>query len=116
MENVTKFSIWGAVSSEKQRDNASLEEQETKGRSVGTSKGWEESAGPYIVPGESRTRWVNLIHAEQQIPELAQMLEDARMGRFDILVMYDYNRLRDLMRSSAARTSAPLLVDGFEGG
>lgn len=97
MGKVTKFSIWGAVSSEKQRDNASLEEQETKGRSVGAAKGWEESAGPYIVPGESRTRWVNLIHAEQQIPELAQMLEDARMGRFDILVMYDYNRLRDLI-------------------
>lgn len=101
-----RFALWAAVSSEKQRDNASLEEQEEHGRKAGTGKGWEETSGPYIVPGESRTRWVNLIHAERQIPPLAQMLEDARSGMFDVLLMYDYNRLRDLLDPVAKTLAA----------
>lgn len=101
-----RFALWAAVSSEKQRDNASLEEQEEHGRKVGAAKGWEETGGPYIVPGESRTRWVNLIHAERKIPALAQMLEDARGGAFDVLLLYDYNRLRDLLDPVAKTLAA----------
>lgn len=51
----------------------------------------------YSVPGESRTRYVNLRDAEEAIPPLHSMLEDAKAGRFDILVLWDYNRLRDLL-------------------
>ena len=92
-----KFAIWAAVSTEAQAadDKASLEEQETKCRVVGESKGWAESAGPYIVPGKSRTRWVNLRDAENEIAPLKTMLEDAKSGMFDLLILYDYNRLRD---------------------
>lgn len=107
-----RFSIWSAVSSEKQTDNASLSEQETKCRLVGTSKTWVETSGPYIVPGESRTRWVNLRDAENEIPALNAMLEDAKAGRFDVLIMYDYNRLRDLL-DAVAKTLASYSVQIF---
>jgi hypothetical protein len=94
-----KFAIWAAVSTvaQAESDKASLAEQESKCRAVGLSRGWAESGGPYVVPGESRTRWVNLRDAENEIPALRAMLEDAKRGTFDLLVLYDYNRLRDLL-------------------
>ncbi len=94
-----RFAIWAAVSTEAQaaEDKVSLHEQETRCRAAALAKGWVETAGPYIVPGESRTRWVNLSDAEQAIPQLRAMLNDAQARRFDILVLYDYNRLRDLL-------------------
>lgn len=94
-----RFSIWAAVSTiaQAEADKASLGEQETKCRAVGLARGWSEVSGPYIVPGESRTRWVNLRDAEMEIPALHAMLEDAKRGVFDVLILYDYNRLRDLL-------------------
>ncbi len=93
-----KYAIWAAVSTALQAedDKESLHEQEVKARKVATAKGWEEAA-VYVVPGESRTRYVNLRDAEESIPALRAMLEDAKAGRFDIVVMWDYNRLRDLL-------------------
>jgi DNA invertase Pin-like site-specific DNA recombinase len=98
-----RFAIWTAVSTAAQtgEDKESLTEQETKCRTIAEGRGWTESTGPYIVPGESRTRWVNLRDAESELPQLRQMLEAAKAGRFDVLVMYDYNRLRDLADSVA---------------
>lgn len=107
-----RFSIWSAVSSEKQADNASLSEQETKCRQVATAKTWVETSGPYVVPGESRTRFVNLRDAEDEIPALNAMLEDAKAGRFDVLILYDYNRLRDLL-DPVAKTLASYSVQIF---
>lgn len=95
-----RFAIWAAVSSEAQAvagEKVSLEVQVDKCKEVAASKGWTESAGPYIVRGESRQRWVNLRDAEMEIPELRQAMDDAQAGRYDVLVMYDYNRLRDLL-------------------
>ena len=94
-----RFAIWAAVSSEAQAasDKVSLSEQESKCRAVALARGWQEAGSPFVVPGESRTRWVNLRDAETAIPELHHMLDAAQNGEYDVLVMYDYNRLRDLL-------------------
>ncbi len=94
-----KYAIWTAVSSEAQAagDKVSLSEQEAKCRGSALDKKWREAAGPYVVPGESRTKWINLRDAENAIPALHEMLDSAQRGDFDILVVYDYSRLRELL-------------------
>ena len=124
-----RFSIWTAVSTEAQAtgEKVSLSEQENKCRTAGLAKGWHEVGSPYVVPGESRTRWVNLRDAEEAIPALRAMLNSAQRGDFDVLVLYDYTRLRDLLDPVAKTLSAyhvqlysinqpvePLLPDQFD--
>ena len=94
-----RYAILNAVSSEAQAasDKFSLEVQETRSREQALRRGWQETAGPYTIPGESRTRYVNLSHAEAAMPELKRMLDDAHDHLFDVLVLYDYDRLRDLL-------------------
>ncbi len=96
---VFRCAIWAVVSTETQaaEDKASLPAQQEACRQLITARGWKESAGPYVVPGASRTRWVNLRDAEQAIPELRRLLDNAHAGRFNLLVLYDFNRLRDLL-------------------
>lgn len=93
-----RFAIWCAVSTAKQvaPDKDSLSEQEKKSRAAGEWRGWVESCGPYIVPGASRSFYVDLSRAENDIPELHAMLEDARADRFDVLIIPSYDRLGDL--------------------
>lgn len=96
-----RYARWAAVSSEAQAaaDKVSLDVQLEKGKQAADARGWIEAAGsPYVVPGESRTRWVSLYHAEKQIPELHDLLESAGRGEIDVLYVYDLNRFRDLMR------------------
>lgn len=94
-----KYAIWSAVSKENQAkpDKVSLTEQVALAHQRAQGKGWQPSGLEYIVPGESRTRYVNLRDAENEIPELKTMLDDAQAGKFDLLILYDYNRLRDLI-------------------
>lgn len=103
-----RFAIWTAVSTAAQADDdkSSLEEQEKKCRAVGKSKGWVESAGPYIVPGESRTRFVNLRDAENAIPALKQLIQAAHDGKYDVLMLWSYDRLRDLLDPVAKTLSS----------
>lgn len=103
-----RFAIWTAVSTKKQAsdDKASLTVQETKSRELGLSKGWLETAGPFVIPGESRSFYVNLSDAEKEISfidslgnptyPLRDMLDAAQSGRFDVLIFYSYDRLGDL--------------------
>lgn len=104
---VFRAAIWAAVSTETQAagDKVSLAAQEELCRGLLASRGWKEAAGPYVVPGASRTRWVNLRDAEREIPPLHAMLDDAQATRFNLLVLYDFNRLRDLL-DPVARTLA----------
>lgn len=94
-----RYAIWAAVSTEAQagEDKDSLDNQVRDSKKTGDAKGWSDTHLRYIVPGKSRTRWVNLRDAENDIPPLRTMLEDAKAGRFDLLLMWDYNRLRDLL-------------------
>lgn len=103
-----KFAIWCAVSTAEQArgEKDSLNNQEKKSREVGLSKGWTESVQPFIVPGESRTKWVNLRDAEENIPALHSMLESAKRRDFDVLIIYDYNRFRDLLDQVAKTLSS----------
>lgn len=93
-----KVAIWAAVSTVSQAgpDKVSLQTQVEKGREFVASHKFK-LAGEYIVPGESRTAFISLSHAEQEIPELKRLLNDAERGSIDIVWMYDLNRLRNLM-------------------
>jgi len=94
-----RFAIWTAVSSGPQAadDKFSLIDQENICRERALSRGWRETQPPFIVRGQSRTQWVNLRDAEDAIPPLRIMLDAAKKHEFDILVLYDYTRLRDLL-------------------
>jgi hypothetical protein len=94
-----RHAIWAAVSSEEQarEDKFSLITQEEAARKMAQKNGWQETSGPYVVPGESRTRYVNLSDAEREMPALRQLLDDAKAGLFDVLVCYEFDRFRDLL-------------------
>lgn len=94
-----RYAILKAVSSEAQAasDKYSLGIQEQRSREAARAHGWIETAGPYEIPGESRTKYVNLAHAEAAMPDLKRLLDDAHERAYDVLVMYDYDRLRDLL-------------------
>jgi hypothetical protein len=94
-----RYAIWAAVSSKPQasEDKASLPSQVDRCRQAGEAHGWTETAGPFIVPGKSRTRLISLRDAEAAIPELHAMLNAAQQRRFDVLITVDLNRFRDLM-------------------
>lgn len=94
-----RYAIWSAVSTKSQArdDKISLAEQEDKCRSAGEVRGWTETSGPYVVPGATRSFYVNLSDAERDIPQLRQMLEDARNDLFDVVVIFSYDRLGDLV-------------------
>lgn len=102
-----RYAIWAAVSTETQasEDKFSLETQVEKSRAAANTKGWDETSGPYIVPGESRTRFINLSDAERQIPPLRQLLDDAQADKFDVVVCLEYDRFRELL-DPVARTLA----------
>lgn len=94
-----RFAIFAAVSSKPQaaKDKISLPDQIALCRKDGLSRGWHETAGPFVVPGITRTRWVNLRDAETNIPALKQMLDSAQRHEFDVLILYHNNRLRELL-------------------
>lgn len=114
MTHNLRYAVWTAVSSASQAkgwdkptedkelsDKDSLAEQERRSRAAGKAKGWRDTGLVYIVPGESRTRYVDLGVAERAIPALKQMLDAAERHEFDVLILYDYNRLRDLLEPVA---------------
>lgn len=96
-----RFARLAAVSSKEQAedDKHSLDTQLTRSLEAGMYRNWVDAVKPYVIPGESRTRWVDLKDAAAAMPDLRRMLEDARARRFDVLVIYDYNRFRDLLAS-----------------
>jgi len=93
-----RYAIWAAVSTEAQAasDKVSLAVQEETCRAEANKKEWTESAGPFIAPGESRTKYIDLTVAAAHIPALHQLILAAERHQFDVLVLYDTNRLRDL--------------------
>jgi DNA invertase Pin-like site-specific DNA recombinase len=93
-----RYAIWAAVSTQEQArpDKYSLETQLEHCRRVAGEKGWVE-ASSYIVKGQSRTKDIQLDAAAKRIPELNRLLTDARAGKFDVLIMTEFDRLRELL-------------------
>lgn len=93
-----RAAIWAAVSTQEQArsDKFSLEEQERRCRQVIQDRGWRE-VGAYIVRGQSRTKYIQLDQAAAEIEPLRRMLQDARMAKFDVLVLSEFDRFRELL-------------------
>ena len=94
-----RFARWAAVSTREQLrpGKFSIPNQLEKALEAATSRGWTETAGPFIVQGQSRETYIDLSEAEQVIPAVRQMLQAARLRQFDILVMSETDRLRSLL-------------------
>lgn len=92
-----RFSVWAAVSTNEQVEGASLDNQIEKSVERGSSEKWTDTGLRYIADGYSRTGYVNLSDAETDIPALGAMLSDLRAGKFDLLVVWNYDRLGDLI-------------------
>lgn len=93
---IFRFAILSAVSTYQQTKGTSLEDQIAICRRM-SERGWNETAGPYIVSGQNRTQYLNLRDAEIEIPAVRDLLEGARKREYDVLVVYDHDRLRDLL-------------------
>jgi len=98
-----RYAIWAAFSKKRQaaKDKASLPEQIRRSRALDKSRGWIESAGPFLVPGESRTQYIDITIAERSIPALKDMLDSAERGEFDVIICHDLTRFRNLGRQIA---------------
>jgi DNA invertase Pin-like site-specific DNA recombinase len=96
--NSLRFSIFCAVSTLEQArpDKFSLADQEERCRKTGRERGWRE-VSTYVVKGQSRTKHIQLDQAMVEIEPLRCMIHDARQRKFDILVLSEFDRLRDLL-------------------
>src|SRR5512145_441926 len=94
-----RFARWAAVSTREQLrpGKFSIPNQLEKTLAAATSCGWVETAGPFIVEGQSRENHIDLGEAEQEILPLRQMIQAARMRQFDILVAAETDRFRSLL-------------------
>ena len=92
-----RFAVWAAVSSIEQVDGVSLDNQIKKCKERGLAEKWQDTGLQYVADGYSRTGYIDLSKAEQNIPPLAKMLGDMRQGRFDVLLVWNYDRLGDLI-------------------
>lgn len=101
MNFTLRFAILAAVSTREQAasDKTSLPNQIKDARAIAQSKGWVESAGPFSIPGQSRSKYINLRDAEAEIPALRKLLDSASRGEYDVLVMQDHDRFRSLLRA-----------------
>ena len=103
-----RFARWAAVSTREQLrpGKFSIPNQLEKTLEAATSRGWTETAGPFIVQGQSRETYIDLSEAEQEIPAVRQMLQAARLRQFDILVMSETDRLRSLLIQAFRRLAS----------
>lgn len=93
-----RFAIFAAVSSDPQarEDKASLGDQVKTARAAGIQQGGIETAGPFVLDGYSRTGYVNLSDALEDIPPLAEAIQAAQQDQYDVLVMDNVERMGDL--------------------
>lgn len=92
-----RYARWAAVSTAEQAKKVSIDVQLEKGLETGNLYGWVETHEPFVVPGQSRTKYISLYHAEKEMPALHEMLDAASRGEFDLIYVYDLNRFRNLM-------------------
>jgi DNA invertase Pin-like site-specific DNA recombinase len=92
-----RFSILAGVSSDPQarEEKASIEDQiKTCRRVVEQLDGYEVAV--YIMDGYWRTGYDSLAEAMQDIPPLKEAVEAAEAGKYDVLIMDNFDRLGDL--------------------
>jgi len=94
-----RFARWCAVSTHEQArpEKFSIPLQLERTQNESLARGWVQSAGPYVVSGQSRTKYIQLDQAAAEIEPLRLMLAAARAGQFDVLVMTEFDRLRELL-------------------
>lgn len=94
-----RFARWAAVSRKEQNrpGKFSIPNQLENTLEAATSRGWVETAGPFVVLGQSREIYIDLGDAEKEILALRQMLQAARMRQFDVLVVSETDRFRSLL-------------------
>ncbi len=102
-----RAAIFAAVSTAAQAkdDKVSIGVQIDRGRELIQDRGWVETAGPYIAIA-SRTRWIDLKDAALAIPDLYMMITEAQAHLFDVLIIFDYTRLRSLLSPISRTLSA----------
>jgi DNA invertase Pin-like site-specific DNA recombinase len=86
--------VFAAVSSRPQAadDKDSIPSQIERARNVIEQRGWKETHEPLIVPGQSRN--IDFLHeAIEEIPPIADLVNLARHGGIDLVVIRDYDRL-----------------------
>jgi hypothetical protein len=96
--NLFRFAVFAAVSSDPQarEDKASLGDQVKTARAAGLQQGGAETSGPFILDGYSRTGYVNLSDALEDIPPLAEAVQEAEQNCYDVLIMDNIERMGDL--------------------
>jgi len=106
-----RYARWAAVSTKDQanrnKDKISIEMQLETGADFAEANDWVETAGPFTVPGASLTRYLDLSRAAQDMPAVAQLWAAAERRRFDVLIIYSWDRLGDLGKM------VKTLLDGF---
>ena len=102
-----RFARWAAVSTREQLrpGKFSIPNQLEKTLAAATSLGWVETAGPFVVQGQSRENYIDLGDAERELLPLRQMLHAARAGQFDVLVSAETDRFRSLLMQVFRRLS-----------
>lgn len=92
-----KFGILAGVSTDLQaaEERESIPDQiSTCRRAIAQLGGLEVSL--YTIDGYSRTGYDSLAEAMRDIPALSSAIEDAGAGRYDVLIMDNFDRLGDL--------------------
>lgn len=106
LSSAVRFAVWAAVSTpaqaRKDKGRSSLDKQLEECRAAALAKGWIETAGPFIVAGQSRTRWIELTAAMKAIPALDSLIQSVRRHEMDVVVTWDETRFRSLLPSVAA--------------
>src|SRR5688572_29020094 len=102
-----RFSCYAAVSSDRQaeEEKESLPDQIKMARKAGNDQGGIETAGPFILDGYSRTGYVNLSDALEDIPPLRDALEADEKNLYDVLIVENDERLGDLAPMIATKFS-----------
>ena len=95
---IFRYAVFAAVSSTPQarEDKASLGDQIKTARAAGLQHGGIETAGPFVLDGYSRTGYVNLSDAIDDIPPLAEAIQAAEQNKYDVLIMDNIERMGDL--------------------
>lgn len=94
----TRAAIWAALSTQEQNrgdDKTSMRDQLERCRKAISDKGWTLATTYQSIGSRTKAVEISVIRAENQVFDA--MINDAEKGLYDVLVMVDYDRLRDML-------------------